>query len=237
MKHEINWTHWFQMRVVRVWEACLLSVDVDPSGIPTEDERSFYKLSSFSPHIYDTTFGTPDNQAEYYRRLRLVSSFLEDTSAFTLISRADTNKHLWEISLSDFCALAQRVKLLPLPAEMNSVAVQVSPPIGFTTSPVVNNPDQTATASIQPTTNWKKIAEKIALKVQREKPKFSRDQISEAVNAEMKSMLLAGDQNVTGRGGKLPSAASILRHALTGLKVNNRLAGMTRQAQKVLGNS
>lgn len=237
MKHEINWTHWFQMRGVRVWEACLLSVDVDPTEIPTEDARSFYKLSSLSRHIYDTTFGSRDIQAEYYRRLRLVSGYLEDKSAFNLISKAETNKHLWEIKLSEFCTLAKRVNLLPIPAEMNSVVVQMSPPIGFTTPLVVNNSDQTPTASIQPTTNWKKVAERIALEVQREKPKFTHEQISEAVRARMEKLLADGNQSVTGRGGKLPSATSIRRHALTGLKVHNRLAGMTRQAQKVLGNS
>ena len=204
-KHKINWTHWFQMRGVKVWEACLLSLDVDPSTIVKEFESAFYVRNSMTPQIINSLVPGAPIQKEYYRRLGLISGYLDDTGTFKPIAKTDPNKHLWEIRLSEFCALAMRIKLQPLPTEMCSTVAPVTPRASLTISPVANNTDQPTT---QPAIDWTTISNEIGLRVQQEKPKFTRGQIAENVYAAMKKMHADGREGVTGRSGKIPSKAS-----------------------------
>lgn len=236
-RHKINWSHWFQLRSVKAWEACLLSLDLDPTRIPREFEIGFCKPTSNSYQIFNAVFPEAHNYKEYYRRLRLVSGFLEDTQTFVPISKVQDNKNLWEIRLSEFSAMAKRIKLVPLPDEMSSVAAPVAPPVRQVISQVACETDQPTTPIIQHPTRWADIAAEIGLKVQREKSKFTRDQIAKAVHEEMEKMQDAGIQGVTGRGGKIPSVESIRRHGLSGLNNKDKLAGITRQAREVLVNT
>jgi len=59
---------------------------------------------------------------------------------------------------------------------------------------------------------WEPIARQFAINIHREKPELSIDQISEVVREELKKA------NITGKGRRIPSAATIKRHALAGIK-------------------
>lgn len=65
---------------------------------------------------------------------------------------------------------------------------------------------------------WKAIAREIGKKKYKEKPSLSVDQIAEKVHSEMVMRKKNGESDVTGRGGKVPCAGSIKRHALSGIK-------------------
>lgn len=67
-------------------------------------------------------------------------------------------------------------------------------------------PTETVGPLPQPVT-WKSMATKLAKKLKKEKPKLSNAQLAEQIHVILK------EQNITGRGGKVPSASTIERHA------------------------
>lgn len=121
MKKPINWEYWQQLHCVKIWEACLLSLGEDPSSIPRELQIPLYVWSSASPQIVNALFSERISQSEYHQRLRIAVGFLEQPNVFTYVSKSDPNKHLWEVRLSEFAALANQ-KGLEIPPELNKLA-------------------------------------------------------------------------------------------------------------------
>jgi hypothetical protein len=66
--------------------------------------------------------------------------------------------------------------------------------------------------------NWKLEARKIGKKIFHEKPNFSVEQIASKTREEMLARKNKGEPGMTGRSGKVPSAETIKRHALIGIK-------------------
>jgi hypothetical protein len=64
--------------------------------------------------------------------------------------------------------------------------------------------------------DWKAVARKIGERIHKEDKKLSVDKIAAKVCLEMVSR--KSEKGMTGRGGKVPSADTIKRHALTGVK-------------------
>ncbi len=65
---------------------------------------------------------------------------------------------------------------------------------------------------------WHTEAWKIGERIYKNKPSLNIEQIADKVNLEMSERNAKKEPNMTGRGGKVPSASSIKRHALTRLK-------------------
>jgi hypothetical protein len=69
---------------------------------------------------------------------------------------------------------------------------------------------------------WQSRAKEIGIEIAKRKTHLNLDQIAEKVQEKMAQLKKAGEAGVTGRGGKLPSAASIKRHALKGIRQHLR---------------
>jgi hypothetical protein len=65
---------------------------------------------------------------------------------------------------------------------------------------------------------WRTKARIIGESIYKNKPALNIEQIAKKVHSEMTARHAKKEPNMTGRGGKVPSAASIKRHALNGLK-------------------
>ena len=65
---------------------------------------------------------------------------------------------------------------------------------------------------------WKENARTIGVKIYKKTPRLNMDKIAEKTHAEMTAQKDKGESGMTGRGGKVPSADTIKRHALTGIK-------------------
>ena len=64
---------------------------------------------------------------------------------------------------------------------------------------------------------WKASARQIGEKIHKEKPTLNAEKISEKTHKEMTDRKAKGELGMTGRGGKVPSAGTIKRHAQTGI--------------------
>jgi len=81
------------------------------------------------------------------------------------------------------------------------------------------NPKQEAPSKKpQPESAWIPKAKEIGAELSKKFPRLSLEQISAKVGEEMRKRHEAGELGMTGRGGRIPSASSIKRHALTGIK-------------------
>lgn len=65
---------------------------------------------------------------------------------------------------------------------------------------------------------WRTEARKIGERIYKQKPTLNIEQIADKVHSEMTERHTKKESNMTGRGGRVPSAESIKRHALTRLK-------------------
>ena len=66
--------------------------------------------------------------------------------------------------------------------------------------------------------DWKANARQIGKRIHKEKPSLSIEQIAQKTHTEMTKRKNEGEDGMTGRGGRIPSASSIKRHALTFIK-------------------
>ena len=65
---------------------------------------------------------------------------------------------------------------------------------------------------------WKSNARQIGARIHKAHPSLNVERIAEKTNKEMTSRNAKGEPGMTGRGGKVPAADTIKRHALTGIK-------------------
>lgn len=64
---------------------------------------------------------------------------------------------------------------------------------------------------------WKASARQIGERIHKEKPKLNAEKIAEKTHDEMTARKANGEPGMTGRGGKVPSASTIKRHAQKGI--------------------
>lgn len=66
--------------------------------------------------------------------------------------------------------------------------------------------------------DWKVPARQIGKEIHKKKQTLNMEKIAQKTHEEMTDKKNKGESGMTGRGGKVPSAATIKRHALTGIK-------------------
>lgn len=128
----------------------------------------------------------------------------------------------WMTIRKDELAALLEQRNLTVPAFLRpSVKVSKAPPPGY-------DEEQAADAKVslrlkagtgaKPGGDWKENAKQIGKRIYKEKPLFSVDKIAEKTHKEMTARKANGESGMTGRGGKVPLADTIKRHALTGIK-------------------
>lgn len=75
-------------------------------------------------------------------------------------------------------------------------------------------------------TDWKESAREIGAGILKDKPHLSLDQIAEKTRKQMIAQKEAGALGMTGRGGDVPSAATIKRHAFGNIKQTAKTKGI-----------
>jgi hypothetical protein len=217
MKTEINWIHWRQLRSVKVWEACLLSLDFDPGRVAPEIAPALYMCTTSIHQLVRSISAGSFSTTEYLRRLRVICSHLEQVDSFSEVVKVGANKNAWEISLHEFCLLAGRVSL-DLPPAMSTIFVDSVSVANSGSGSTTITPEESASDLIpEAHDHWKIKARELGKAEQKRAPHLSLAQIAAKVEKKMQEMHDRGDRNVTGRGNHVPCAESIRRHALGNL--------------------
>jgi hypothetical protein len=122
-----DWDHWLQLRTVKLWQACALSVCIEPNdlergpslGLPDTWWRS--KPPDGVPPFQDGSFPTPRDQDGFYKRLQIVLSYIDDPS-LPLSSHDQRDWIDYNVGLPEFARWAVRVARWWLPAELIDLA-------------------------------------------------------------------------------------------------------------------
>lgn len=110
------------------------------------------------------------------------------------------------ISRDDLHSLVEQI--------MTSESIEPFAPAAKVEAVTIATPTRTA-----PTIEaWRTEARKIGERIYKDKPALNIEQIAAKIQAEMTKRHANKEANMTGRGRRVPSAGSIKRHALTGLK-------------------
>jgi hypothetical protein len=217
MKTEINWVHWRQLRRVKVWEACLLSLNFDPARVQPELAAALFVQTASSHQVIRSICAGSFSSTEYLRRLRVICSYLEQVESFSEVVRVVANENTWEVSLHEFCLLADRIGL-DLPPALTAIFVDLVPAANPIFGVVTVSTEESANALIsEAPDDWQIKARELGAAEKKRAPQLSLIQIATNVEKQMQEMHGRGDKNVTGRGNRVPSAETIRRHALGNL--------------------
>jgi len=115
-----NWKEWKCTPLVRVWQACALSLDVEPYSI------NVYPLSwqtgPYADQLFeDESFQSENEKKEFKSRQRILLNNLNSKENSLWFSPNPNRPNLGEVSLSEFAAWCSSVEW-PIPQELETLA-------------------------------------------------------------------------------------------------------------------
>ncbi len=118
-----NWRKWVLMKKVKVWEACVLSVGLEPESMEFEDERWNEHKPRTGPHIESESFPSPQIEKDYKDLVEVLVANLLEGEHFDINEIGDINnprgKKYYTVRLDEFVRWATlNVHWLDLPPEL-----------------------------------------------------------------------------------------------------------------------
>jgi len=115
-----NWKEWKYTPQVRVWQACALSLDIEPYSI------KFYPLSwhtgPYADQLFDDeSFQSENEKKEFKSRQRILLNNLNSKENSLWFSPNPNRPNLGEVSLPEFAAWCSSVEW-PIPKELAALA-------------------------------------------------------------------------------------------------------------------
>ena len=121
-KPAVDWRYWRHMLEVKQWEACALSLNIDPNRMQTRTHAWMAGPGS-GPAFLRSSFPSESSKTEFEKRLRLLGACLFKSEHFTIVNNlVRGGKHLATVSLSEFAAWGQSVEF-EMPPELAAMAV------------------------------------------------------------------------------------------------------------------
>ncbi|HJV75184.1 MAG TPA: hypothetical protein VJ654_13245 [Noviherbaspirillum sp.] len=122
-----DWEYWRAMRKAKEWQACALSLDIDP-GSMKDHPQAWMEGPDSGPLFTSDSFPSNDVQVKFEKRLEILRANRSNRTIFT----QSTAKHsglLWdEVSLSEFAAWGLSIHWNDMPPELVAIAKPVSLP-------------------------------------------------------------------------------------------------------------
>ena len=121
--HRPNWKEWNHTPEVRVWEACALSLDIDPHSM-VHIQDGWMAGPGSGPFFEDKSFPkTGGKKEEYELRLRVLSKNLSNRAYFSRATHRMDGPYRSEVPLHEFAAWAVSVvQWNDLPSELRALA-------------------------------------------------------------------------------------------------------------------
>lgn len=137
----IDWRHWRHMPEIRQWEACALSLNINPDNMKHHPQAWMAGPGS-GPIFTDASFLSKAVQSDFDKRLRLLGASLFSSGYFTAVNNLVVGgRHLATLNLQEFAAWALHVEWEAMPPELVAMAE---------TMPVVPTEPQATTPSPAP---------------------------------------------------------------------------------------
>lgn len=116
-----DWRFWLRMPKVMLWQACALSLEIDPDSMK-HSRDGWMARGSGGPSFEAGTFPNEAEKVEFYKRLRLLTANFHDRSHFSPEKLNMAESHLCEVRLPEFTAWALSVGLERIPAKLVDIA-------------------------------------------------------------------------------------------------------------------
>lgn len=129
----IDWDFWCAMPSVKTWEACALSISIDPDKLQHEPNARLAGPGK-GPLFLLTSFPTKAAEEKFSKRLRLLTANRSDSSKF---SHGTPD----EVRLDEFVAWAKSVNWL-LPSRLAVIELRVIAPAGSSASQIKSTEDE-----------------------------------------------------------------------------------------------
>ena len=118
-----NWRKWLLMPDVKVWQACVLSIGLEPSTMDFERESWMYPEGT-GPHIESENFPNPETEQQYKDLVEILSANLFDKEYFSASVTSGNGAGYNSIRLDEFATWAtSEVKWLDLPQELAGLVI------------------------------------------------------------------------------------------------------------------
>lgn len=119
---QIDWHYWRHMPEVKQWEACALSLNINPDNMK-HHPQAWMATPGSGPLFTDASFSSKAVQSDFYKRLRLLGASLFSSRYFTAVNKLVMgSRHLATLSLQEFAAWALHVELERMPPELVQMA-------------------------------------------------------------------------------------------------------------------
>jgi hypothetical protein len=115
-----DWRFWTKIKAVKVWQAIVLSLDIDPDGMKHHPD-AWMAGPGNGPIFEDRSFPSNAVKVEYGKRVRLLRSEITNPDYFYR-HKINSNGALCEIYLRDFVKWAVTIDLGEMPPELVAMA-------------------------------------------------------------------------------------------------------------------
>lgn len=122
-----DWEFWRAMRKTEDWQACALSLNIDPDSM-THHPQSWMAGSGSGAFFTTDSFPSNDVKANFEKRLRLLGANRFDQAIFTLPMAKNSNLGPDEVLLSEFLVWGLSVGWDDMPPELIAIAQPKEPP-------------------------------------------------------------------------------------------------------------
>jgi hypothetical protein len=113
-----NWCKWVLMPEVKVWEACVLSIGLEPKTMEFERESWMYAEGT-GPHITSESFPSRESEQKYKDLVDVLAANLLVREHFSPAAMTTRGKGYCGVRLDEFVRWATlKVKWLDLPPEL-----------------------------------------------------------------------------------------------------------------------
>lgn len=135
----IDWHYWGHMPEIRQWEACALSLNINPDNMK-HHPQGWMTGTGCGPIFTDASFPSNAEKIEFGKRERLLGASLFSSGYFTAANNLVMGgRHLATVNLREFAAWGLHVELEAMPPELVAMAATA------TTASIVMPEQDTAT--------------------------------------------------------------------------------------------
>ena len=119
---DIDWRYWRHIPEVKQWEACALSLNINPDNIK-HSPQGWMAGPGSGPVFLAVSFPSMDVQLEFDKRVRLLGASLFKSPHFTAVNNlVRGGRHLATVNLREFAAWALHVEFDDMPPELVAMA-------------------------------------------------------------------------------------------------------------------